>query len=147
MFIVRGRKNSVFANKLEENRGNSKAYWTTLRQILPAKSKIPGTEKLVVEDIELYDKLDIVNSFNEYFTIVASTLLENRPSPGIQQPVPQSQTPSQIFSLPIIDEKDIEYYESHKDHLYRQHSSESSEDCSTAYQYSASQEIQSIIQH
>lgn len=106
-----------------------------------------GTEKLVVEDIELYDKLDIVNSFNEYFTIVASTLLENRPSPGIQQPVPQSQTPSQIFSLPIIDEKDIEYYESHKDHLYRQHSSESSEDCSTAYQYSASQEIQSIIQH
>ncbi|KAL9972915.1 hypothetical protein ACROYT_G019309 [Oculina patagonica] len=78
-----------------------------MRQILPSKSKLSGTEKLVVEEIELNDKLDIANSFNEYFTNVASTLLENRPTPCIQQPVPRSQTSSQIFSLPIINEWDM----------------------------------------
>ena len=78
-----------------------------MRQILPPKSKISETEKLVVEEIELNDGLDIANSFNEYFTNVASTLLENRPSPGIQQLVLQSQTPSRIFSLPIINERDM----------------------------------------
>ncbi|KAL9982289.1 hypothetical protein ACROYT_G004315 [Oculina patagonica] len=105
--INRKRRKNFFANKLEENRGNPKAYWRTLRQILPSKSKISGTKKLFVEEIELNGELDIANSCNEYFTNVASTLLENRPSPEIQQPVPQSQTPSQIFSLPIINEWDM----------------------------------------
>ena len=105
--INRKRRKNFFAYKLEENRGNPKAYWRTLRQILLSKSKISGTEKLVVDEIELNDGLDIANSFNGYFTNVASTLFENRPSPGIQQPVPQSQTPSKIFSLPIINEWDM----------------------------------------
>ena len=62
---------------------------------------------MIVDEIELNDGLDIANSFNEYFTNVASTLLENRSSPGIQQPVPQSQTPCKIFSLPTINEWDM----------------------------------------
>ena len=62
---------------------------------------------MIVDEIELNDELDIANSFNEYFRNVASTLLENRSSPGIQQPVPQSQTPSKIFSLPTINEWDM----------------------------------------
>ena len=75
--------------------------------ILPSKSKISGTERLIVDEIELNDGLDIANSFNDYFTYIASTLLENRSSPGIQQPVPQSQTPSKIFSLPTINKWDM----------------------------------------
>ena len=105
--INRKRRKNDFATKLEENRGNPRAYWKTLRQILPSKTKISGTERLIVDEIELNDGLEIANSFNEYFTNVASTLLENISSPGIQQPVPQSQTPCKIFSLPTIIEWDM----------------------------------------
>ena len=71
-------RKSYFRNKLEENRGKPKLFWDILRLVMPSKKNSTEIDKLVVNGKELSDKRDIANSFNDYFTTIASMLLTDR---------------------------------------------------------------------
>ena len=75
----KSRKN-YFRNKLKENCGKPKAFWDTLRQVLPSKKNRTEINKLVVDGEELIDKRDIANSLNEFFTTIAFLLLASQKS-------------------------------------------------------------------
>ena len=78
--INRKARKDYFRNKLEENRGKPKAFWDTLRLVLPSKKNCNEIERLVVDGEELSDKRDIANSLNEYFTTIAPSLLASHQS-------------------------------------------------------------------
>jgi hypothetical protein len=60
--INRKARKDYFRNKLEENRGKPKAFWDTLRLVLPSKKNCNEIERLVVDGEKLSDKRDIANS-------------------------------------------------------------------------------------
>ena len=108
--INRKARKNYFKNKLEENRSKPKAFWDTLRQVLPSKKNRFEIDKLVVDCKELIDKRDIANSVNEYFTTIASSLLASQESHG--NPVELQQTgplafPSHSFNFRAVSDNDV----------------------------------------
>ena len=79
----------------------------TLRQALPSKNNRTEILKIVVDANELIDKHDIVNSLNEYFTTIASSLLASQQPHGspvdVQKdgPLPIS---NHLFKLHAVSE-------------------------------------------
>ena len=77
---------------------------------LPSKNNRTEIDKIVVDDKELINKHDIVNSLNEYFTTIASSLLASQQSHGrrvdIQQdgPLPIS---NHSFKFRAVSENDV----------------------------------------
>ena len=100
-----------FSEKLEQNRANPKAFWNTLRQVLPGKKNRNEIEKLVVNGNDLCDKEDIANSLNDYFTSIASSLLADRPSPDcdviFNQFEPQHLVNEDAFTFRKLNEADV----------------------------------------
>jgi hypothetical protein len=74
---LRKKRRNYFSNKLNETRGNPKAFWDTLHLVYPGKSKLNVIEKLIVDGKELCDKQDIANLYNYCeLTIIKSTSAE-----------------------------------------------------------------------
>ena len=105
----RKARTKYFRNKLEENRGKPKAFWDTLRQVLPSNISRTDIDKIVVHGKELTDKHDIANFLNEYFTTIASSLLASQQSHG--SPVDIQDNPSSIsnhiFRFQTVSENDV----------------------------------------
>ena len=105
----KARKN-YFRNMLEQHRGKPKAFWDTLRQVLPSKNNRYEIDKIVVDGKELIDKHDIANFLNEYFTTIASSLLASRQSHGSPVDLQQdglSSISDHSFKFHAVSENDV----------------------------------------
>ena len=83
---VRKAKADYFHNKLKEHRNSPKDLWKVLKHLgAPAKQQqntAPSKIGLVVDDEICFDKLKVAQRFNEYFTSIASTLVDKLPACG-----------------------------------------------------------------
>jgi hypothetical protein len=80
-------KSHYFANKVEENKNNSKELWKSLNN-LGAPSKSLGASStsvgLIIDEEICFDKSKVAKKFNDFFTTIASTLVAKLPqSTGI----------------------------------------------------------------
>ncbi|CAB4043715.1 Hypothetical predicted protein, partial [Paramuricea clavata] len=103
---LRKKRRNYFSNKLNETRGNPKAFWDTLHLVYPGKSQQNVIEKLIVGGKELCDKQDIANSLNEFFTTIANSLLSNQPPPNLQSSNSTVDC-SDIFNFKSLNESDV----------------------------------------
>ena len=80
---VKIAKSSYFANQISENRNKPKSLWQHLKQ-LGYKSHKSGNENVVlnIENENCHSPLRIANHFNNFFTTVASKLVDKLPSPS-----------------------------------------------------------------
>ena len=79
--VIKKAKSSYYKDKLEENKNNSKELWSTLKELgtsktLKTKSSNIG---LTVGDTISFDCKQVANIFNNFFTTVASKLVEKLP--------------------------------------------------------------------
>jgi len=83
-----------------------KAFWDTLRQVLPSKNNRTEILKIVVDDKELIDKHEKI----EYFTTIASSLLASQQSHGCSVDI-QHDGPSpfsnHFFKFHAVSENDV----------------------------------------
>ena len=80
---VRRAKSEYYLNKIEENKNNHKKLWQHLKD-LGYSSKIKESKNIVLDigGAICYDPLKIANSFNEFFTNIASVVVDKLPSPS-----------------------------------------------------------------
>ena len=79
--IFKAKKN-YFTEKLEHNKNDSKTLWKTLRELgLPSKKgKSSGSSLGLKIDGEIsFDKLNVAEKFNSFYTSIASSLVEKLP--------------------------------------------------------------------
>ena len=62
----------------KKNATNPKAFWNILRNVLPGKDKGSYIQNLVEDGKDLNDQEAIAESLNQYFTTIASSLLDGR---------------------------------------------------------------------
>lgn len=73
--LVKTIKNKYFQNKIEKNSKSSKHIWDTVNESLNGNQKIKKPiNSITVDNQDIYNKLEIANSFNKYFTEVGETL-------------------------------------------------------------------------
>ena len=61
---------------IESNKGNSSAFWRTIKGILPNKRKqVPNS--VVIDGEQLGGPADIANAFNEHFSTIAERMANN----------------------------------------------------------------------
>ena len=58
-------KEEYFRSRVEEVNGDSGRLWSTLKQLLGSSSK-SKVESVMVDGVEVTDKLSVVNAFNDF---------------------------------------------------------------------------------
>ena len=74
--IKKKAKKIYYSNKLLKCTGDIKKTWTVMKDII-AKSKIKSTNlprKLTINKVDVYNKPDIVDAFNDFFTYIGQKL-------------------------------------------------------------------------
>jgi hypothetical protein len=71
--LVRQRKKEYFTSMLEQNNGDSKSTWNTLKQLLP-KCSAGGITSLEVNGTLITNFKDICNTFNSFFVDTSERL-------------------------------------------------------------------------
>ena len=73
-------KRDYLANKIEENVGNSKKLWNQLKKLgYSSKKKENSSVVLEIEGETCFDPKKVANCFNNFFTTVASNLVDKLP--------------------------------------------------------------------
>ena len=78
---ISSAKKNYFKYVLEENKNNSKSVWQTLKKLgLPSKKSQPASNiGLKIGDNLCFEKLNVAEKFNSFYTTVASKLVEKLP--------------------------------------------------------------------
>ena len=69
-------KEDYFRSRVEEVNGDSGRLWSTLKQLLGSSSK-SKVESVMVDGVEVTDKLSVVNAFNDFFSSIGVKLARN----------------------------------------------------------------------
>jgi sarcosine oxidase/L-pipecolate oxidase len=72
---LRKQRRDFFKHRLNEQRGNPKEFWKTLRLVLPKKNKSTCINDLVVENNEIIDPKQITNALNSHFVGIGNSVL------------------------------------------------------------------------
>ena len=74
---------TIFSEQISENRNNPKSLWQHLKQ-LGYKAHKAGNANIVlnIDDENCHSPLKIANHFNDFFTTVASKLVDKLPCPS-----------------------------------------------------------------
>lgn len=105
--IIKYAKNRFYGNKLNEVEGDSKKTWRILNQIR-GKSKREMKPQFIIDDKRISERRFIANSFNKFFTTLASKMndkvtkenkeSESTKSRNFQNYMPKNNTNSIFFS-------------------------------------------------
>ena len=76
--VDRKARTNYSSSHLQKNATNPKAFWNILRNVLPGKDKGRYIQNLVEDGKDLNDQEAIAESLNQYFTTIASSLLDGR---------------------------------------------------------------------
>ena len=81
-FEVKNAKANFYANKIEENKDQPKKIWQVLKKLgASAKTKNgPANICLKINDEMTFDNEKVANTFNNFFTGIAATLVEKLPT-------------------------------------------------------------------
>ena len=79
---TRNSKSEYLANKIDENRNNPKKLWQQLKNLgYNSKGKQSSNVVLDIDGETCFDSKKVANCFNNFFTSIASTLVEKLPPP------------------------------------------------------------------
>ena len=79
---TRNSKSEYLANKIDENRNNPKKLWQQLKTLgYNSKGKQSSNVVLDIDGETCFDSKKVANCFNNFFTSIASTLVERLPPP------------------------------------------------------------------
>lgn len=105
---VKKAKQTYNKKLVENHRGDEKAFWKTMKKILPGKRKSVKTATITVEGTACKDNKKIANGFNSFFATAVSRLRqslgESRPCMGMK-PLVKGSTPG--FKFETITEQFI----------------------------------------
>ena len=73
--MIKKAKGAYNRQLLEDNKDNDKAFWRTVKKIIPGESKEVSSNIKVGENI-ISDKLTIATAFNKYFVGTVTRLFE-----------------------------------------------------------------------
>ena len=80
--IIRKGKSEFIANKIEEHKGDSKKLWQQLKNLGYSNSSSEASKMVLKVENKLYFEEDkVANIFNDFFTTVATKLVEKLPAP------------------------------------------------------------------
>jgi hypothetical protein len=78
--LARQRKTYHFTTQIEDNRGNSKAMWKVLKDLLPTKSASSAAPTLELNNDIVTDLKEVCNVFNNYFIDIGARLSASIPA-------------------------------------------------------------------
>ena len=79
-FELKNTRNKFYKNLFEKHRNNMKATWRAINKLL-GKNKKSGCKSLIINNETVTDPVIIANSFNTYFTNVATDIRNALPQP------------------------------------------------------------------
>ena len=82
--FIKLAKKLHFSTSLDNSSNDQKKAWDILHKILPSKSNLPSTSKILIDFQNKSDDSKVVtNYFNRFFCSIAKTLAENIPHSNI----------------------------------------------------------------
>jgi len=77
--ITRKAKTDYFKAAFDRNKNNMRRTWSLIKKISGSKVNCTTVKKIVWNNIELTNELDIAESFNKYFSSIATDLANDLP--------------------------------------------------------------------
>src|ERR1700712_4186458 len=75
--MIRKAKENYFIDKIDNNKGNSREMWKTMKTFLPGRQSDLIMRKIEFGNKLLEDDLDIATNFNSYFVNSVAEIVRN----------------------------------------------------------------------
>ncbi len=108
--LMNAARKSSIERKIEDGQNNPSTIWKIFKEFKPPNSRKSAINQLNIDGIEINDSETMSNSFNSFFTNVATSLKENTTYsdfPEINEYVNKKVPKEMFFNIPYITEEKV----------------------------------------